>query len=237
MKWILLLFSIVIVITGCAQNKSVEYFLTDKDKYNLPISSVPLIKDGIVYFGSFDNNFYAIDLKTGKELWRFKTGKPIFSSPSVVNDKVLFASYDGYLYNLDKKTGNLIWKSKISHIGDFYDYTPFFRDMQNLVSIIMAFWKTPMSVGGAGRNIQYLTPKSIRNYVSNDRFNTPNAKYFLSINTKDEKVLIGGEPRDEYFKKNKRFPIIILNLKNGGIEVHSGGVVVHKDNFQSPFER
>ena len=38
------------------------------------VRSSPTASDGIVYFGSEDNYFYAIDAKTGEEKWKFKTG-------------------------------------------------------------------------------------------------------------------------------------------------------------------
>jgi outer membrane protein assembly factor BamB len=36
--------------------------------------SSPTLSDGVVYFGSSDNHLYAVDIKTGEEKWKFKTG-------------------------------------------------------------------------------------------------------------------------------------------------------------------
>ena len=57
--------------------------------------------NGIVYFGSIDSYLYALDIKTGKEKWKFKTGDWISSSPAVANGIVYFGSSDGYLYAVE----------------------------------------------------------------------------------------------------------------------------------------
>ena len=37
------------------------------------ITSSPAVAAGVVYFGSYDGNFYAVDAATGKEKWKFAT--------------------------------------------------------------------------------------------------------------------------------------------------------------------
>src|SRR6185312_4336067 len=51
------------------------------------IEGAPVIAKGIVYIGSFDKHFYAIDLATGKQKWKTKLGH-IKASPSYRGDKV-----------------------------------------------------------------------------------------------------------------------------------------------------
>ena len=56
----------------------------------------PRYADGVVYFGSWDSYFYAVDARTGEEKWRFHGGEdPLMhnqvgfqSSPAVVNGVV-----------------------------------------------------------------------------------------------------------------------------------------------------
>jgi outer membrane protein assembly factor BamB len=74
------------------------------------IQSTPLIIDGIVYFGSCDNFFYALDSKTGEVVWKYKTGGIIMSSPCCDGDRIFATSYDCFIYCLDIKTGNLLWR-------------------------------------------------------------------------------------------------------------------------------
>ena len=76
------------------------------------IHSSPAVVDGVVYFGSEDYNFYAVDAVTGKMLWKFQTGSFVDSSPAVVNGIVYFGSNDGYLYALNAGSGEKIWAFK-----------------------------------------------------------------------------------------------------------------------------
>lgn len=73
------------------------------------ILSRPVIKDNVVYFGACDKNVYAVDLKTGEEIWRFSTGGQVIETAAFDKDRIYVGSYDGNLYALDKE-GNLIWK-------------------------------------------------------------------------------------------------------------------------------
>jgi len=87
------------------------------------VSTTPAIANGIVYFGSDDDNLYAIDAVTGKEKWRFDTGGAIYqqggiqysSSPAVVNGVVYVASLDRNLYAIDAITGKEKWRSGIGY--------------------------------------------------------------------------------------------------------------------------
>jgi outer membrane protein assembly factor BamB len=61
--------------------------------------------------------FYAIDVSTGQEKWRFKTGEDpdihnhvgIQSSAAVVEGTVYFGCRDSHLYALDESTGQKKW--------------------------------------------------------------------------------------------------------------------------------
>ncbi len=74
------------------------------------IKSTPVVSEGVVYFGSDDNKFYALNTSTGEELWKFESGGPVTASPVVAGDLVIFGSYDHYLYALDRKTGVERWR-------------------------------------------------------------------------------------------------------------------------------
>jgi outer membrane protein assembly factor BamB len=69
------------------------------------------VHKGLVYFGSEDGNFYALDAKTGEERWRFATNMPILSWPVVDGDAVYFGSNNRtfYAFSLD---GRMIWSFK-----------------------------------------------------------------------------------------------------------------------------
>ncbi len=73
------------------------------------ISSVA-IESGLVYVGSTDKNFYAVDQQTGALKWKFATEGPVVSSAAIAGGIVYFGSYDGKFYALDAATGQLKWK-------------------------------------------------------------------------------------------------------------------------------
>jgi len=71
----------------------------------------PVVKNGILFYGSSrTNSVTAIDVKSGKELWRFFTNGPVRLAPVAWNDSVCFGSDDGYLYSVSAQTGKLQWK-------------------------------------------------------------------------------------------------------------------------------
>ena len=71
----------------------------------------PVVADGRVFFGSsVDCKVYALDAKTGKELWTFFCDGPIRFAPAVKDDRLFVVSDDGYLYCLAVADGALQWK-------------------------------------------------------------------------------------------------------------------------------
>jgi outer membrane protein assembly factor BamB len=74
------------------------------------VISSPVVEGGLVYVGSTDKNFYAIDQQTGALKWKFATEGPVVSSPAVSGGIAYFGSYNGKFYALDAATGQLKWK-------------------------------------------------------------------------------------------------------------------------------
>ena len=64
------------------------------------ITSSPVIVADVVYFGSTDGWFYALDLKTGKCVWKYWFGLPIASTVAVSGNTVIVAVWDGTVYAL-----------------------------------------------------------------------------------------------------------------------------------------
>ena len=81
-----------------------------KFKTNDRVYTAAHIIDEVLYFGSGDCNFYALDKNTGAKICAYKTDGPIHSSASGYKNSVYFSSSDGNLYALDKTNGNLLWK-------------------------------------------------------------------------------------------------------------------------------
>lgn len=73
------------------------------------IISTVAIKDSFVVTGTSDGRFVqAVNLNTGKEIWKHHTPLATWSSPLINNDKVYEGCYDGQLFCLDLKTGKRI---------------------------------------------------------------------------------------------------------------------------------
>ena len=56
-----------------------------------------------IFIGSGDGRLYAIQLKTGKQLWRFEAGGAIVGSPAVAGGRLVIGTDAGDLYCLGAK--------------------------------------------------------------------------------------------------------------------------------------
>jgi outer membrane protein assembly factor BamB len=75
-----------------------------------PVIASPAISQGIVFIGSSDGVFYAIDQRTGQQKWKVALTEPISSSPAIGDGLVYFLSYDGVFYALATETGQIKWR-------------------------------------------------------------------------------------------------------------------------------
>ena len=70
----------------------------------------PLFIDDVLYFGSTDGNFYALDVATGYMKWIFKEPRDSINSvPFADEDTIYFGSNDYNVYAVDKETGEQKW--------------------------------------------------------------------------------------------------------------------------------
>jgi len=74
-------------------------------------TTAPMIHNNAVYIGASDGYLYVLDLNTGRELRKFRTGGPVGSSPIVQDGVLYFGSNDRTLYALDPETGNQAWRT------------------------------------------------------------------------------------------------------------------------------
>jgi eukaryotic-like serine/threonine-protein kinase len=70
------------------------------------VISTLAVKDSIVVTGTSDGRFVqAVNLLTGKELWKFRPNALFWSSAAIVNEQVYIGSFDGVMYALDLRSG------------------------------------------------------------------------------------------------------------------------------------
>ncbi len=84
------------------------------------VEATPIVVDGVMYTTGAYSMVYALDAKTGRELWRYdpKVWRGIAGrgccdaanrGVAVWGDKVFVGVYDGRLEALDARTGKLVW--------------------------------------------------------------------------------------------------------------------------------
>ena len=81
------------------------------DPWDFYLSS-PAVWNETVYFGSSDENVYALDALSGAMKWKFKTGDVVHSSPAIADGTLYIGSWDTYLYALDATSGKEKWRFK-----------------------------------------------------------------------------------------------------------------------------
>lgn len=94
--------------------------------------SQPLVNDGVMYVTASYSRAYAIDAKTGEEIWEYDYRLPpgILPCCDVVNrggalagDLFIFGTLDAKLVALDQKTGKVVWTDTIDNYKHGYAYT------------------------------------------------------------------------------------------------------------------
>ncbi|MEP7146943.1 MAG: PQQ-binding-like beta-propeller repeat protein [bacterium] len=79
-----------------------------KFKTDASVNCDASVKDGKIYFGSDDKNFYCIDT-SGSQIWKKGLSTKILSSPTFYNDMVIISGIDGNVYALNKNNGDIVW--------------------------------------------------------------------------------------------------------------------------------
>src|SRR5262245_52377675 len=82
------------------------------------VTSTPVVRDGIVYYGSWDGAAIAVDAVTGTQLWKTQLigpGAPnhISHTPYVTEDTIYIGGLGGVLWALDRATGSKVWPEGI----------------------------------------------------------------------------------------------------------------------------
>ncbi len=79
------------------------------------IDSSPAIVGGVLYIGSDDGRFYALNSSNGNLLWNQTLGRFSVSSPAIVQGVVYVSIWEGRDYALNASSGEVIWNSSKSY--------------------------------------------------------------------------------------------------------------------------
>jgi len=92
----------------------------------------PIVSDGIIYVTGSYSRMWAIDAKTGEEVWQYDARLPegilpccdvINRGAAIFGDKVYFGTLDAQIVALDKKTGKVAWRKKIDDFKAGFSYS------------------------------------------------------------------------------------------------------------------
>ncbi len=96
------------------------------------LETSPIVVDGVMYVTTSYSHVYAIDAKTGQEIWHFKPKLgpvttfccgPNNRGVAVLNDKVYVATLDAKLVALNAKTGSVVWEQQVGDPEKGYSET------------------------------------------------------------------------------------------------------------------
>jgi outer membrane protein assembly factor BamB len=114
-----------------------------KVEYGGSISGNIRIHNDVAYFSSTNHLAYAIDLNTGKLIWKFKTFGTIIEGAILVNDNIAyFGSFDKNMYAVSADEGKLVWKyktgDKIAGAAAYSDGLIYFGGKDNFLYALVA---------------------------------------------------------------------------------------------------
>lgn len=77
--------------------------------------TAPTISDGRVFIGRMDDHSVrALDVRTGRELWRYVAQGRVDTPPTICGDLALFGCRNGWVYAVGVGDGKLAWRRRIA---------------------------------------------------------------------------------------------------------------------------
>ncbi|MBV9549245.1 MAG: PQQ-dependent dehydrogenase, methanol/ethanol family [Alphaproteobacteria bacterium] len=99
---------------------------------NSALESTPVVVDGVMYVSGPPGDVYAIDARTGIQVWRFHRAQdvrnpgeinPFNKGVAVLDGRVFFGTLDNNLIALDAHTGRELWEKHLAETLDGYTLT------------------------------------------------------------------------------------------------------------------
>ena len=101
----------------------------DEDIDPKGIYGTPVVVNGIVYYGAYDGNVYALDLETGRPVWSepFNTDDRVIGGVASNGSALYVGTNSGNLFALDLDSGELVWDMPFEAEGGIWS-TPLLVD-------------------------------------------------------------------------------------------------------------
>jgi outer membrane protein assembly factor BamB len=85
----------------------------ESEDLNGALIAQPVYSDGVLFIGTFANQFLALSAEDGSQKWAFDSGGWVFGSAVLANDLVIFGDLGKNLYALDAEDGTQVWKKEL----------------------------------------------------------------------------------------------------------------------------
>jgi outer membrane protein assembly factor BamB len=86
------------------------------------ISVEPVIKDQYLYFGSWDNTFYALNIFTGEPIWVSYIGETVTRKFIVFEHEIILFFAEGEMVSLSRENGEIKWVKYLKNVDFNYNY-------------------------------------------------------------------------------------------------------------------
>jgi alcohol dehydrogenase (cytochrome c) len=97
------------------------------------LQSVPLELDGVIYMSGALGRVFAIDARSGRQIWQYRRDMPADVSQSttrgesrglaIIGDRIFLGTIDSHMIALDIKTGKPVWDTMIEDYHKFFTVT------------------------------------------------------------------------------------------------------------------
>jgi len=95
------------ITTSIAQNKGVKSLWSFECEDE--IRGTPLLHQGTLYTGCYDNNLYALDASNGEFKWKYAADGGIPGRPAIYENNIFFGSEDNRMHVVSARSGAVVW--------------------------------------------------------------------------------------------------------------------------------